>query len=378
MHPPPPLPLHNLGPLQSPLAVGDRVGAATVVQIAEGGSHGVAVLSDGSVRCWGDQSSGKCRVPHSLEGVVAVAASDRHTLALQADGRVRAWGGMSLAKSALPRRAGRAVEIRAGSSDRGCWSAARLDNGRVRIWGYGACARSPWPIADEQRLDFVEWSVPHLTHQVAIDWLAQEKGRGIRDWSATSDDWIAVLADGRLIAKAERHAPSVKWPKDLSPLRSVALASGMAAAVRDDGQLRVWSLRRLRVVFVPDRRRRYTKVSPCRHCVVALDRQHRVSIIERDNRTWWCGFRVPDELQGRIADILAAPTGLWAVDVDGRLHGWGRLDQTNSVPFELGDEAWLEFATRMWGKTKQKIYPEHIRKSAAFKAIRTMHKVAEE
>ena len=240
------------------------------------------------------------------------------------------------------------------------------------------CTGSPWPVAEEHRLDFAEWSVPHLKQEVAIEWLAREKGGSIRDWSATSDDWIAVLADGRLIAQAERHAPGIKWPKDLSPLRSVALASGMAAAVRDDGQLRVWSLRRLRVVCVPDRRRRYTKVSPCGHCVVALDRKRRVSIIERDGRTWQCGFRVPPELQGRIVDIHAAPTGLWAVDVDGRLHGCGRLDQTDSLPFELSDEAWLEFATRMWGKTKQKIYPEHVRKSAAFKAIRTMHKVAGE
>lgn len=214
MQPPLPLPLHNLGPFQSPLALGDTVGEATVLQVATGVSHGVAMLSDGSVRCWGDQSSGKCRVPDPLEEVVAVAASDRHTMALQADGRVRAWGAMSLAKSALPRRAGKAVEIRAGATDRGCWSAARLDNGRVRIWGRGVCTGSPWPVAEEHRLDFAEWSVPHLKQGVAIE-RRRAENRGQCDVSTDLGPAIAVSAGLQHTAALLEDGQTRGWGREV-------------------------------------------------------------------------------------------------------------------------------------------------------------------
>ena len=81
-------------------------GLSGVVAIAAGYDHSLALLADGTVRAWGNNSSGQLGdgttsdrltpVPVSgLSGVVAIAAGYDHSLALLADGTVRAWGGNS-------------------------------------------------------------------------------------------------------------------------------------------------------------------------------------------------------------------------------------------------------------------------------------------
>ncbi|GIG59824.1 hypothetical protein Lfu02_41960 [Longispora fulva] len=86
---------------------------ARVRAISAGGSHSLAVLADGTVAAWGDNTYGQlgdgtttsrntpvrvCAVVTSgpcatfLSGVAAVAASDTHSLALLTDGTVVSWG----------------------------------------------------------------------------------------------------------------------------------------------------------------------------------------------------------------------------------------------------------------------------------------------
>ena len=61
--------------------------------LACGQNHTVALKSDGTVVCWGNNDTyGQCTVPGGLTGVVAVAAGDNHTLALKSDGVIVAWG----------------------------------------------------------------------------------------------------------------------------------------------------------------------------------------------------------------------------------------------------------------------------------------------
>jgi hypothetical protein len=65
---------------------------ATVVAVAAGGSHSVAIKGDGTVVAWGNNNYGQATVPAGLAGVTAVAAGGRHTVALKGDGTVVAWG----------------------------------------------------------------------------------------------------------------------------------------------------------------------------------------------------------------------------------------------------------------------------------------------
>jgi alpha-tubulin suppressor-like RCC1 family protein len=80
-----------------------------VVQIAVGGSHTCALLDNGAVRCWGDNSSGKLGYGHvddigdqlvemppanvNVGGpATQVFVSDGHSCALLVDGTLRCWG----------------------------------------------------------------------------------------------------------------------------------------------------------------------------------------------------------------------------------------------------------------------------------------------
>jgi alpha-tubulin suppressor-like RCC1 family protein len=74
-----------------------------VTAIAAGGSHSVAIRTDGTAWAWGNNVSGQVgdgtttqrNVPTAvtaLSGVAAIAAGGAHTLALQAGGSVWAWG----------------------------------------------------------------------------------------------------------------------------------------------------------------------------------------------------------------------------------------------------------------------------------------------
>src|SRR5688572_18522770 len=64
----------------------------TVVAIAAGSYHNLAVLDNGTVAAWGDNILGKAMPPAGLNGVVAVAGGGNHSLALRNNGRVVAWG----------------------------------------------------------------------------------------------------------------------------------------------------------------------------------------------------------------------------------------------------------------------------------------------
>ncbi len=80
-------------------------GLANVVAIASGGSHSCAVISDGTARCWGTNQSGEIGdgtslnlrlTPVPVQGlagpVVAISAGVSHTCALLSNSKAQCWG----------------------------------------------------------------------------------------------------------------------------------------------------------------------------------------------------------------------------------------------------------------------------------------------
>src|SRR5437868_6920932 len=76
---------------------------AATPSVSTGGWHSLALHRDGSVRAWGDDSSGQLGIGRSListsplpvpglGGVIAISAGVDHTVALRSDGTVWAWG----------------------------------------------------------------------------------------------------------------------------------------------------------------------------------------------------------------------------------------------------------------------------------------------
>lgn len=90
-------------------------GLTGVIAIAGGGTHSVALKSNGTVVAWGNNSQGQTNAPTGLTGVTAIAAGQSHTVALKSDGTVVAWGSNSSGQSSVPAGLNRVLKIAAGS-----------------------------------------------------------------------------------------------------------------------------------------------------------------------------------------------------------------------------------------------------------------------
>lgn len=77
----------SYGLAEAPAVAGD-----TLIDIATGAQHVVALRADGTVVAWGDNGSKQSDVPAALNNVVAVAASGYGSMALKADGTIATWG----------------------------------------------------------------------------------------------------------------------------------------------------------------------------------------------------------------------------------------------------------------------------------------------
>ena len=162
----------DIGDNESPASAGDVNVGGTVKQIALGTDHSCALLTNGNVRCWGKSNSsglgyantdniGDDESPASagdvdLGGPVKeISAGQYYTCALLTSGSVRCWGSGTYGRlgysntndigdNEMPSSAGD-VNIGTGSvksiASGGRHSCVLLTGGNVRCWGYGADGR---------------------------------------------------------------------------------------------------------------------------------------------------------------------------------------------------------------------------------------------
>ena len=140
----------------------------TIISLAAGRNHSLALCSDGTVAAWGLNADGQIgpnggtqiNVPvvvpatRGLSGkrVISLAAGDTHSLALCSDGTVAAWGdnrwgqlgsgGISSDEPVAVSTSGalsgkRVVSIAAGAD----FSVALLSDGKVATWGYNSAGQ---------------------------------------------------------------------------------------------------------------------------------------------------------------------------------------------------------------------------------------------
>lgn len=99
--------------------------------IAAGRIHNLAVLNNGTVVGWGDNSFGQINIPPGLTNAIAVAGGYLHSVALRDDGTVVAWGDDTYGQTDVPAGLTNVVAIAAGDFH----TLARLANGSVVGWG---------------------------------------------------------------------------------------------------------------------------------------------------------------------------------------------------------------------------------------------------
>ncbi len=111
-----------------------QAGLRSVVAVAAGGNHTVALKNDGTVVAWGRGTEGQTTVPASLMDVVAIAAGGNHTVALKSDGTVVAWGGSS-GQSSVPLGLSGVVAVAAGYAHTVAVVSDDSVVGRMVSWG---------------------------------------------------------------------------------------------------------------------------------------------------------------------------------------------------------------------------------------------------
>ncbi|MDD9941863.1 MAG: hypothetical protein OXU20_12535 [Myxococcales bacterium] len=165
------------GEMGDALPIVDLGHSGRAIELSLGSSHSCALLDDGSVKCWGENSAGQLGLgdrdnrggePNHMGAMLpivdlaasatAIAAGGEHTCAVLQGGSVKCWGanydgelgqGHTETRGAQPGELGQAlatvdlgvgavaVDVVAGE-DHSC---ALLDDSRVKCWGYNGNGR---------------------------------------------------------------------------------------------------------------------------------------------------------------------------------------------------------------------------------------------
>jgi alpha-tubulin suppressor-like RCC1 family protein len=183
--------------------------------VTAGGSHTVALKSDGTVVAWGSSYDGRTAVPGGLTGVVAIDADVSHSLALKDDGTVVAWGDNSFGQTSVPPGLSGVVAITAGASH----SVALKNDGTVVAWGENSDGETSVPV--------------DLSGVVAI---AAGGHSGISRQGYT----VAVKNDGTVVAWGNNSYGQASVPAGLSGVIAIAAGGAHTVALKNDGTVVVW------------------------------------------------------------------------------------------------------------------------------------------
>ena len=185
-----------------------------VQAIAAGRYHNLALLTNGTLVAWGDNSFGQSLPPSNLTNIVAVTAGYLHSAALCSNGTVVVWGDNTFGQTNVPSGLSNVVAIAAGDFH----TLALLANGTVVGWGddtFGQLessgATNVVGIASGYYhglvlVPFRSFLQAHLTHAgLVIQW----NGTGVLQWSLTpTGPYTDVLCQGNSWTNLNMSAPA--------------------------------------------------------------------------------------------------------------------------------------------------------------------------
>ncbi|PPF13071.1 DUF11 domain-containing protein [Rathayibacter sp. AY1A5] len=222
-------------------------GLTDATAIAAGGSHSLALRSDGTVAAWGEDSSGQATVPTGLDDVVAVDAGVNHSLALRRDGTVTAWGDDGDGQATVPDGLADVTAIAAG----GYHNLALHGDGTVTAWGYDFYGQATVP----DGLSGVVAIAAGRFHDLALHrdgtvtaWGYDAFGQtdvppgltGVTAVSAGASHSLALRSDGTVVAWGSDSDGQSDVPDGLADVTAVAAGGYHSLAVRRDGTVTAW------------------------------------------------------------------------------------------------------------------------------------------
>jgi hypothetical protein len=198
----------------------DAIGLLTnVVAMAGGFSHVLALTRDGTVQvaAWGNNQQFFTNVPANLSNVVALAAGGSHSLALLGDATVVAWGQTpSATPFVVPPGLANVLDVQATLVG----GLALKADGTVTALGDGFSTPPP----------------PGLSNIVAISTAIDD------------EDFMALRSDGSVVTWTAGGAlagfrDSLPAPSDPTPLLAINMEHFHSLGIAQDGTLRAWRLR---------------------------------------------------------------------------------------------------------------------------------------
>ena len=187
---------------------GQPVPMTTIVALAAGRDHALALDDQGHVGAWGDNSAGQTDVPPGLSAAIAIAAGDGFSVALLADGRVVAWGANDRGQTSVPLDLGAAIAIAAG----GDYALALRADGTV-----------------------VGWGDPSRQALAVPEWLAE-----VASISAGEDHALALCRDGTVTAWGDDRWGQASVPARLTRAGAISAGGKFSLALLADGTVAVW------------------------------------------------------------------------------------------------------------------------------------------
>ena len=267
---------------------------ANVVDVSSAGAHILVRYSDGSVGCWGSNSTGQCDVPPSLGPAQSIAGGRDHSIAVRTNGTVVCWGDNTFAQCSVPGNLGPVSVAAAGRHH----SIALLADGTVRCWGAGQVVGTG--------ANFGQSIVPAgLNGVVAV--------------AGGAFHTIALRSDGSLRCWGRNTEGQCNIPAGLGSITMVAGGDYHTMALRPDGTVACWGFNEWGAINVPVGLDSVVKIEGGAYHSVALRSTGEV-VCWGWNNSGQCD--VPPDL-GSVIAIASGEYQVTALRSNGTVRSWG-------------------------------------------------------
>lgn len=232
-------------------------GMSGVTAVAAGVDFGLALMSDGTVRSWGDNTFGQLgdgtNLDHTppapvlgLTGVVAISAGTWHSVAVTSDGSVWAWGDNSAGQLGLPGGSGSSSTIPVQvprvadvvAVDAGAYfTLAATARGKVWAWG----SNTTGELGDGTVGDF-RYQPKKIAGLTKVVDVAAGLGHSVvataeRQVWAWGENYFGQVGIG---VEDGEHQTTPQLVPDLTGVRRVAAGAGHTLAVTYGGAVWAW------------------------------------------------------------------------------------------------------------------------------------------